>query len=401
MFWGDKGEYGEQSAVIKEAEKACPGLHVTALWDQGNYDNDLATKLGSGNAPDVFQLDGSKRLPEFVSQGALLDLTPYIAKDKLNLQQLFWGACLPETMYQGHTYGLERDCGNQGMLIFNKDMFDARGVAYPTATWTYKDLLAAAEKLSGNYSLPTDPTKKLRFGIGVQTDDYRINQYMWDWGGDWLSADLKTCTMTNAAAQAGLQWWHDLAWVHHGAPTPQQQSVVGDPVGGFQSQRYAMAFVGSWALDYLVKPSSYTGNKPVPFKWGVAPNPGGPVSHASLVSAGIEVASVHTKNPVAAYWLIKYLTMGSGTQIEAQYGIGIPGFKQISTTPAFLNEYQPYASVWLQGNTTAAGRAMRLVPQYDKFIDTVSTALKPFWNNSQSIQQTTSTACANVKSLLP
>jgi ABC-type glycerol-3-phosphate transport system substrate-binding protein len=105
MFWGDKGEYNEQTAVIKQVEAACPGLHVTPIWDQGNYDNDLATKIGSGNAPDVFQLDWSKRLPEYVTQGALKDLTPYITKDGLDLQKTFWTACLPETQYKGHTYG--------------------------------------------------------------------------------------------------------------------------------------------------------------------------------------------------------------------------------------------------------------------------------------------------------
>src|SRR5579864_4155065 len=93
MFWGDKGEYNEQTLVIRQAEAACPGLHVTPVWDQGNYDNDLATKIGSGNAPDVFQLDGSKRLPEFVTQGALLDLTTYIKNDKLNLASTFFPAC--------------------------------------------------------------------------------------------------------------------------------------------------------------------------------------------------------------------------------------------------------------------------------------------------------------------
>jgi multiple sugar transport system substrate-binding protein len=402
MFWGDKGEYNEQTAVIKQAEAACPGLHVNALWDQGNYDNDLATKIGSGNAPDVFQLDGSKRLPEFVTEGALLDLSSYVKQDNLDLTKLFWPACLPETMYNGKIYGLERDCGNQGMLVYNKDMFDARHVAYPTASWTYKDLLAAASKISGNYSLPTDTTRKLRFGIAINTDDYRINQYMWDWGGDWLNGTSTTCTMTSAASQAGLQWWHDLAWVHHGAPTPEQQTAVApDPVGGFHDQRYAMAFVGPWVLNYDVKPSAYLGTKPVPFKWGVTLNPSGPASRASLVSSGIEVASAHTKNPVAAYWLIKYVTMGSGIRLEAKYGIGIPGFRQISTTPDYLNEYQPYAQIWLQGNTTAHGRAMHLVPQYDKFVDTVTTALKPFWNGSQSVQQATATACANVKPLLP
>src|ERR671933_41611 len=102
MFWGDKGENTEQTGLIHEAEKACPGLHVTPQWDQGNYDNDLATKIGSGNAPDVFLLDGSMRLPEFVNEGALLDLTSYVHRDKLDLSKIFWPSCLAETMYKGH-----------------------------------------------------------------------------------------------------------------------------------------------------------------------------------------------------------------------------------------------------------------------------------------------------------
>jgi multiple sugar transport system substrate-binding protein len=287
------------------------------------------------------------------------------------------------------------------MLVYNKDMFDARHVAYPTASWTYKDLLAAAEKLSGNYSLPTDNTSRLRFGIAINTDDYRINQYMWDWGGDWLSPDLKTCTLTSPASQAGLQWWHDLAWVHHGAPTPSQQKAVSsDPVGGFHDQRYAMAFVGAYALNYVLRPSAYLATPPVPFHWGVALNASGPVSRLTLISSAIEVVAKNTKNPVGAYWLIKYLTMGSGTSLEAKYGIGIPGDVSISKTSDFLNEYQPWASVWLSGNSTANGRSMRLVPQYDKWVDTETAALLPFWQGTASVSSATSAACAALKPLL-
>lgn len=399
MFWGDKGEYIEQTAVIKQVEAACPGIHVTPLWDQGNYDNDLATKIGSGNAPDVFQLDASKRLPEYATQGALRDLTPFITQDHLDLQTTFWPACLPETRYKGKTYGLERDCGNQSMLLYNKDMFDARHVAYPTNKWTYRDLLNAAVKLSGNYSVPGDTSSKLRFGIGIQTDDYRMQQYMWDWGGDWLSPNLKTCTITSKQSEAGLQWWHDLAFKYHGAPTGLQQKAVGDPGTGFQTQRYAMDMAGPWALNYLLKPSAYTGNKPVTFKWGVAPNPYGAVSRAALVSTGMEVMSAHTKNPQAAYEVIKYVTTGTGTQLYAHYGIGIPGNVAVSKTPAYLNTYSPYASVWLQG--IQQGRTPRLIPQYDKFNDAITTAFKTYWTGQTSLSSAATTACKNVKSLLP
>ncbi len=80
-------------------------------------------------------------------------------------------------------------------------------------------------------------------------------------------------------------------------------------------QRYAMAFVGSWALNYFVE-SAYLDTAAVPFHWGVTLNPGGPVSRLALISSGIEVAAKHTKNPVAAYWLIKYLTLGSATALK-------------------------------------------------------------------------------------
>ena len=402
MFWGDKGENLEQTAVIKEAEQACPGLQVQPNWDQGNYDNDLATKIGSGNAPDVFQLDGSKRMPEFVTDGAVADLTSYVQQDKLNLKSIFWPTCLPETMYNGHIYGLERDCGNQGMLIFNKDMFDARHVPYPTDKWTNNDLLAAAVKLSGNYSVRTDTTNRLRFGIAINADDYRMNQYMWDWGGDWLSPDLKTCTMTSSASQAGLQWWRDLAYVHHGAPTDsQQQAVAPDVIGGFHDQRYAMAFVAEWALNYVVKPSPYTGNHPVPFNWGVTMNPGGPSGHYATIAVTNEVMYKHAKNPTAAWWLIKYLTMGAQTKLLAYYGIGMGGDMAIVKTPEFLKEYAPTTAIWIAGNTTSGARAMRVVPKYDNFIDAVNTALLPYWKGSGTVQAATTAACKAVAPLLP
>ena len=44
-------------------------------------------------------------------------------------------------------YGLPRDFQTI-VLFYNKDMFDAAGVAYPTADWTYDDLRNAAKKLT-------------------------------------------------------------------------------------------------------------------------------------------------------------------------------------------------------------------------------------------------------------
>ncbi len=50
MYWGDSGDNAAHKSSIAVAQKKCKGLHVNPIWDSGNYDTDLATKIGSGNA---------------------------------------------------------------------------------------------------------------------------------------------------------------------------------------------------------------------------------------------------------------------------------------------------------------------------------------------------------------
>ena len=200
MFWGDKGELAAQTKSIKAAEKACPGLHVTADWHQSDYDTALKTAIGSGNAPDLFQLDGSKRVPQYASEGALAPIDSFIKKDKLNVSKVFWKQCLGEMSYKGKTYGLMRSCGNQKILFYNKDMFDAMHMKYPTNSWTLANFATAAQKLSGNYATKSDATAKLRYGWGWHADDFGMETMLYQYGTDWLSKNLKTCTLTSSRA---------------------------------------------------------------------------------------------------------------------------------------------------------------------------------------------------------
>src|SRR6476646_6362698 len=102
MYWGDSGDNAAHKSSIAVAEKQCKGLHVDPIWDSGNYDTDLATKIGSGNAPDLFQLDASKRIPQYVSQGALAPLDAFVKRQKMNLPDIYWAQCVNELTYKGH-----------------------------------------------------------------------------------------------------------------------------------------------------------------------------------------------------------------------------------------------------------------------------------------------------------
>ena len=46
----------------------------------------------------------------------------------------------------GIYYGVPKDKDTVG-LVYNKEMFDAAGVSYPTADWTWDDLVSASEKI--------------------------------------------------------------------------------------------------------------------------------------------------------------------------------------------------------------------------------------------------------------
>ena len=51
------------------------------------------------------------------------------------------------TSFEGSVYGFPRDIGLE-VLYYNKDHFDAAGLSYPDDSWTWDDLLAAAETLT-------------------------------------------------------------------------------------------------------------------------------------------------------------------------------------------------------------------------------------------------------------
>ena len=60
----------------------------------GDYDIDLATKIGSGNAPALFELDASKRIPRYVSLGALAPLDNFVKQQKVDLAGDLWPQCV-------------------------------------------------------------------------------------------------------------------------------------------------------------------------------------------------------------------------------------------------------------------------------------------------------------------
>lgn len=245
-----------------------------------------------GGAQD--QLIAANKSPDIINTGdlfvaaqknLLLDLTPYIAKDKTINVKDFYPALLNAVKFQGRQLALPYRF-NVGLLYYNKALFDAADVAYPTAKWTQKNLISAGQKL----------TKASQWGVASTPG------WWGEWlihvrqsGGDWLSDGA--VALDSPQAIAGLTFFRDKVTKYKMSPGPKDDSL-----GGFSGGKTAMEYGG------------HTGNWPSynavsNLKWDIQVLPRG-----SKTSKGAELAleawgvSAKTANKQAAYEAVKFLT---------------------------------------------------------------------------------------------
>ena len=134
------------AAMIAAFEEQNPGITVdvqTAPFD--DYFTELQTRIAGGDAPDVFELN-YENFVSYASRDALLDLTD-LAAAEADLADRFYPRAYEAFQLDGKQYGLPASFSNV-VLFYNKDLFDAAGVEYPTADWTWEDELAAAQTLT-------------------------------------------------------------------------------------------------------------------------------------------------------------------------------------------------------------------------------------------------------------
>jgi len=246
-----------------------------------------------GGAQD--QLIAANKSPDIINTGdlfvaaqknLLVDLTPYIAKDKTIDIRDFYPSLLSAVKFQGRQLALPYRF-NVGLLYYNKTLFDSSNVAYPTAKWTQKDLIAAGQKLTktgSQWGVASTPGWWGEWLIHVRQA-----------GGEWLQDGA--VALDSPEAVTGLTFFRDKVTKYKMSPGPKDDSL-----GGFSG--------GKTAIEY----GGHTGNWPSynavsTLKWDIQVLPKG-----AKTSKGAELAleawgvSAKTANPQAAYEAVKFLT---------------------------------------------------------------------------------------------
>jgi ABC-type glycerol-3-phosphate transport system substrate-binding protein len=141
-------------AELFEAEH--PGVDVELIFSGGDrmsYPDRINVLLAGGMLPDIaFMHERDAILGGWLLPGALVDLKPYIARDKaLSNDSLFKTSAAAWT-YDGRILGLPLGLGLQP-LFYEISYFEKAGIASPATQfdaggWYFDDLLAAAKRLT-------------------------------------------------------------------------------------------------------------------------------------------------------------------------------------------------------------------------------------------------------------
>ena len=108
-----------------------------------DYQKQLTLGIASGELPDLVIMDGCS-MAAFVKLGLLAD----ISSADINWSEYLSGP-MESSMLDGKHYGIPF-ATNCTALIYNKDIFDAAGLAYPDENTTWADFRELARKLTKN-----------------------------------------------------------------------------------------------------------------------------------------------------------------------------------------------------------------------------------------------------------
>lgn len=312
-FLNDLAIKGTPFGTAVEAYEKASGVKVTVQPVPSEYDTKFRTVLASGVPPDLVKINDDY-VRGISKTGGLLDLTPYIEKDKVDSSKfppdLF---NFPKQADGQHTAWVIAH--SPRLMFYNVDIFKEAGVPLPPTTWsadnwTWDDFLETARKLT----IPGE-----RFGALVYLDTgfeqtFTVNNG--DPNGIY-SKDGSTFTLSDPKSAEAIQWATDLTCKHKVQPAWGDLQSTDIDLQMFAQGRLAMMYRQFSSIPYIEK--AVKG-----ITWDVAPPPAGPAGQLTESSVITYSIPSKAKNPDAAWELLKFLTSKEGGEILLKGKMWLP-----------------------------------------------------------------------------
>ena len=280
-----------------------PGLSGT------EYTAKLLSSAAAGSLPDIMFMQ-STDYRTFASKGIIMDVTDRFDSE-FSLDD-FIDSSRSIMDFNGKVYGVS-SCTVMPIIYYNKDLFDAAGVAYPDSNpanaWTIDQFREVAKKLTSDdvYGCYGFEVEGMWPALMNENDGHYYDP-----------ADKKTPMFDTEENKEVFQALKDIREVDHSAPDATTLSNVGmTALQMFETGKIAMLCDGSWSLQELAATGMNIGKAPLPaFK------------HASSSGqAHLHCINAKTKHPEEGWEFIKFLSGEDYQKSMISSGLWMPNRK--------------------------------------------------------------------------
>lgn len=368
--WGgdvDKKTYQGRIDMLQEEH---PEIKVNLqLIPSAQYEQKVQTMIAGGSGPDIMQV--AEGVNVYSSKKQIIPLDELISNAGLDLDERF-GPVGTLYSYENEVYAIPDRSGAM-VVYYNKDLFDAAGLEYPSEDWTWEDAQSAMEKL-------TDPSKK-QWGYGGAGWWAQWWSFAYQNGGAIIDENGQPTANSPEVAEA-LQWANDLTFKYHVVPTAEEYADLGPDMGGdpaFAAQNVAINTTGFWAIGGLLDAD---------FNWDIAPMWRNTDQAVTAFGSGLAI-SRDSKHAEAAFTAIDYLTGDKAQELIIANAEDVPANLNVQKSDAFLKPEWATKDVNMAafGDSASFIFTSPLIPEWNEMQAAFSDNLGTFWNQGGDAQQ--------------
>jgi len=350
----------------------------------------ITAMMAAGSPPDVFFINNID-FPGLASRGVLKPLDPFIQRDKYPTGDIFPGI-LKAFQWEGAQYGLPRDVSNL-VVFYNRNLLRKAGLPDPKPDWTWDDFLRYAKALTVEKD-----GKRVQWGVSFQTFYLFWEPWVWSAGGRFYSPDHSKFLLNSPSSLEGLQFYLDLRYKHHVAPTPEEAQDRG-AFTMFLNGQTGMIVDGRWRVPTLKARAK--------FDFDVVPFPRGKAGSIVDIDGSGWVMAAGTRNPEAAWKLLSFLAGPEAIQIFTKTGLIIPARgvdvknveKSIQNLKDFFVPPPPKSQhFFLTVNKTA--RPTETFERWNEALQLINKALEPVWQGKAELKAALDGVAPQVQKIL-
>lgn len=334
-IWGSADEGANVQAVADKFNESQDRIEVEVMaipWE--NYTTRLNTMAAADQLPDSGMLNENMVIPYSVNN-MLLDSGDMFKGDSQPIETVAF-------KYDGKTVAYS-SANEIIILYYNKDMFDAAGVAYPPTkvedAWTWDEFVAASKKLTvdSNGKHPDeegfDANSITQYGCMVENLSWQLENFCLSNGGGFYNEDGTEVIIDRPESIEAIQKIADLYLVDHVAPLSTGLTDDGVP-RSIITGTVAMTTNGTWNVGTCLGTAKEEG-----LNYGVAVLPY-MKEKVTINTGGVVAVFSQTKHPKEAMeWLKWYSGIENNWDNLFATGIWMPRFEEYYNDETFTHKW--------------------------------------------------------------